>query len=89
MDREQLILNAIFLEWMEKLRRYIAANGEYFEEAQKGMVGEIIFNRQKGRCYTCLGEYVCTEARDMEISVPICRRLSNYPSIDDFPEIWQ
>jgi hypothetical protein len=32
-DIEKAILDAVFLEWMERLRRCIATNGEYFEEA--------------------------------------------------------
>jgi hypothetical protein len=32
-DIEKSILDAIFLEWMERLRRCIGTNGEYFEEA--------------------------------------------------------
>jgi histone-lysine N-methyltransferase SETMAR len=29
---EKSTLDAVFVEWMERLRRWIAANGEYFEE---------------------------------------------------------
>jgi hypothetical protein len=32
-DIEKSIFDAIFLEWMERLRICIATNGEYFEEA--------------------------------------------------------
>jgi hypothetical protein len=32
-DIEKWILDGIFLEWMERLRRCIATNDEYFEEA--------------------------------------------------------
>jgi hypothetical protein len=32
-DIEKSTLDAAFLEWMKRLRRYIATNGEYFEEA--------------------------------------------------------
>jgi hypothetical protein len=44
-DIEKPILDAVFLEWMERLRGCIATNGDYFEEASKNIPGEIIFVR--------------------------------------------
>jgi hypothetical protein len=32
-DIEKSMVDAVCLEWMERLRRCIAPNGEYFEEA--------------------------------------------------------
>jgi hypothetical protein len=40
---EQSISDAVFLKWMERLRRCIATNGEYLEEAYKSIAGEIVF----------------------------------------------
>jgi hypothetical protein len=42
---EASILDPVSLEWMERFRRCIALCGEYFEEAEKSKVGEIIFIR--------------------------------------------
>jgi hypothetical protein len=54
-DIVKWILGAVFLEWMERLRGCSATNGEYFEEAETSVVGEIISIREMARCYACVG----------------------------------
>jgi hypothetical protein len=44
-DIEQSILDLVFLEWIERLRRYIATNDEYLAEASTSIVGEVILCR--------------------------------------------
>jgi hypothetical protein len=36
-------LHAAFLDWPQRRRQYIEADGDYFEEAEKGCAGEISF----------------------------------------------
>jgi hypothetical protein len=38
-------LHAAFLDWMQILRQYIEAGGDYLERAEKSFAGEINFMR--------------------------------------------
>jgi hypothetical protein len=45
-------LNAIFLEWMERLQKCVQADGEYVGRAKRRQYIEIDFNREIRLCYT-------------------------------------
>jgi hypothetical protein len=56
---EKVTLQAVFLEWMDRLRRSIATNGEYTEEAQMNVIEEWGFILPILRC-SGLGGTACT-----------------------------
>jgi hypothetical protein len=58
-DIEKVTLQAVFLEWMDRLRKCIATNGEYTEEAQINVIEEWIFIPPISRC-SCPGGTPCT-----------------------------
>jgi hypothetical protein len=56
---EKVTLQAAFLEWMNRLRKYIATNGEYTEQAQINVIEEWIYILPILRC-SCPGATPCT-----------------------------
>jgi hypothetical protein len=48
-------LNAVFLEWMERLQKYVQVDGEYVWCAKRMQYIEIDFNPEIRRCYTWRG----------------------------------
>jgi hypothetical protein len=56
---EKMTLQAVFLEWMDGLRKCIATNGEYTEEAQIKVIEEWSFILPILRCL-CPGGTPCT-----------------------------
>jgi hypothetical protein len=48
-------LNAVFLEWMEQLQRYVQVDSEYVGWAKRTQYIEIDFNREIPLCDTCRG----------------------------------
>jgi hypothetical protein len=55
---EKVSLQAVFLEWMDQLRKCIATNGEFTEEAQINVVEEWNFLLPILRC-ACPGGTPC------------------------------
>jgi hypothetical protein len=45
-------LNAVFLEWMERLQKCVEVDGEYVGQAKRMHYIEIDFNREIRLCYT-------------------------------------
>jgi hypothetical protein len=45
-------LNAVFLEWMERLQKCVQVDGEYVEWAKRTQYTEIDFNCEIRLCYT-------------------------------------
>jgi hypothetical protein len=45
-------LNAVFLEWMERLQKCVQVDGEYVRRAQRTQYIEIDFNREIRLYYT-------------------------------------
>jgi hypothetical protein len=45
-----MTLQAVFLEWMERLKKYIATNGEYTESPQLNVIEEWSFILLTLRC---------------------------------------
>jgi hypothetical protein len=58
---EKVALQAVFLEWMDRLRKCIATNGEYTEPAQINVIGERNFILPILRC-SCPGGTPCRKA---------------------------
>jgi hypothetical protein len=55
---EKVTLHVVFLEWMDRLRKCIAINGEYPEEAQINVIEECSFILPILRC-SCPGGTRC------------------------------
>jgi hypothetical protein len=55
---EKVTLQAVFLEWMDRLRKWIATNGEYTESAQINVIEEWSFILPILRC-SCPGGTPC------------------------------
>jgi hypothetical protein len=49
------ILNAVFLEWMERLQKCVQVDGEYVGWAKRTQYIEIDFHREIRLCYTWRG----------------------------------
>jgi hypothetical protein len=45
-------LNAVFLEWMERLQKFVQVNGEYIGRARRTQYIETDFNREIRLCCT-------------------------------------
>jgi hypothetical protein len=56
---EKVTVQVVFLEWMERLRKCIATNGEYTESAQTNVIEEWSFILLILRC-VCPGGTPCT-----------------------------
>jgi hypothetical protein len=48
-------LNAVFLEWLERLQKCVQVDDEYVGWAKRTQYIEIDFNREIRLCYTWLG----------------------------------
>jgi hypothetical protein len=52
---EKLTLNAVFLEWMERLEQCTATKSDYVEDISKRGIGRTIFIESIVRCHTSGG----------------------------------
>jgi hypothetical protein len=83
---EKVSLQAVFLEWMDRLRKCIVTNGEYTESAQINVIEEWSFIWPILRC-SCPGETPCI-SRPEEVSIYLTRRrCARMPAIFHRPSV--
>jgi hypothetical protein len=68
---EKVTLQAVFLEWMDRLRKCTATNWEYTEQAQIKVIGEWSFIRLILRC-SCPGGTPCIIGYLKKFMISIC-----------------
>jgi hypothetical protein len=68
----KVILQAAFLEWMDRLRKCIVTKGEYTEEAEINVIEEWSFILPILRC-SCPGGIPCTLRKENQMLLTVLR----------------